>query len=277
MSSTLVTPSPASTDDGPASAELHRLLAAQRVAFFADPFPGANGQMCISVDYTLVARTDLDAFVGHAEDMFADDLAGYANSPDCAGIITERHLERIESMLDEVHKSDACVVQLGGAGNRSTPRLPLSLVIDSPVDLRIMQEEIFGPILPVVTHDDLDAALAGINAGERPLGLYVYSDDAVVADHVLDRTTSGGVCINVCALQGALPSLGFGGIGNSGTGRHHGIDGFREFSNPRGVVVRGTDDIADAFLPPNGSLAEAVVEGAFAATSGSDAPAHDAR
>ena len=234
-----------------------------------------NGQMCISVDYTLVPRVDLDAFVGHAEEMFAGDLAQYATSPDCAGMITERHLDRIEAMLDQARDAGARVVQLGGDGDRSTRQLPLSLVVDPPDGLRILQEEIFGPILPVVAYDDLDEAIAIVNAGERPLGLYVYSNDSDVADHVLANTTSGGACVNVCALQGALPSLGFGGIGNSGTGRHHGIDGFREFSNPRGVVVRGTDDVADAFLPPYGPLARAVVDGAFAAATGSDAPVAD--
>ena len=234
-----------------------------------------NGQMCISVDYTLVPRVDLDAFVGYAEEMFAGDLAGYATSLDCAGMITERHLERIEAMVDEARDAGARIVQLGGDGDRSTRQLPLSLVVDPPAGLRILQEEIFGPILPVVAYDVLDEAIAFVNAGERPLGLYVYSDNADVADRVLANTTSGGACVNVAALQGALPSLGFGGIGNSGTGRHHGIDGFREFSNPRGVVVRGINDVADAFLPPYGPLAHAVVDGAFAAATGSAAPVAD--
>ena len=130
-----------------------------------------------------------------------------------------------------------------------------------------MQEEVFGPILPVIPYDDLGEALAEVNAGERPLGLYVYSKDAEVAEGVLRQTTSGGACINICALQGALPSLGFGGIGQSGSGRHHGIEGFREFSNPRGVVVRGTGDLADAFLPPYGPAAQAIVSSVFDAAA----------
>jgi coniferyl-aldehyde dehydrogenase len=127
-----------------------------------------------------------------------------------------------------------------------------------------MKEEVFGPILPVIPYDDLTEAVAEVNAGERPLGLYVYSKDSDVAERVLRQTTSGGACVNICALQGALPSLGFGGIGQSGSGRHHGIEGFREFSNPRGVVVRGTGDLADAFLPPYGATAQAIVDAVFA-------------
>ena len=141
----------------------------------------------------------------------------------------------------------------------------MSLVIDPAPDLRIMQEEIFGPILPVVPYDDLDAVIAGINAGERPLGLYVFGDDAALTRDVLDRTHSGGACVNTCAVQGALPSLGFGGSGMSGMGRHHGIEGFREFSNQRGVVIRGEGDMIAAFYAPYtkaAGLVDAVLSGA---------------
>jgi coniferyl-aldehyde dehydrogenase len=222
-----------------------------------------NGQMCISVDYALVPRAQIADFVAHAERYLTDELPGYASSADCTGIITERHLERITAMVEEARAAGAQVISLGGAGDPATRRLPLVLVVDPPGDLRIMQEEVFGPILPVIPYDDLDEALAGINAGERPLGLYVYSKDPQVAEDVLRQTTSGGACVNVCAVQGALPSLGFGGVGQSGTGRHHGIDGFREFSNPRGVVVRGTGDLADAFLPPYAGAAQAIVSSIF--------------
>jgi coniferyl-aldehyde dehydrogenase len=232
-----------------------------------------NGQMCISVDYVLVPRTHVEAFLTHAEAYVTDELPGYTSSADCTGIITERHLDRIVGMVEQAQASGARVVTLGGEADQETRRLPLVLVVDPPKDLRIMTEEIFGPILPVISYDDLDVTLSELNAGERPLGLYVYSKDPEVAEHVLTQTTSGGACINVCALQGTLPSLGFGGIGQSGSGRHHGHDGFREFSNPRGVVVRGTGDLADAFLPPYGPLAQAVVDGAYAAAAASSAAA----
>jgi acyl-CoA reductase-like NAD-dependent aldehyde dehydrogenase len=224
-----------------------------------------NGQMCISVDYALVPRAQVDAFVAHAEQYLTGELPDYASSADCTGIITERHLERIVTMVDEARAAGARVVSLGGEGDLATRRMPLVLVIDPPKDLRIMQEEIFGPILPVIPYDDLDEALAEVNAGERPLGLYVFSKDTGVAEHVLRQTTSGGACVNICAVQGALPSLGFGGVGQSGSGRHHGIEGFREFSNPRGVVVRGTGDLADAFLPPYGPAAQAIVDSVLGA------------
>jgi coniferyl-aldehyde dehydrogenase len=235
-----------------------------------------NGQMCISVDYVLVPRGQVDDFVRHTSDYLTTELPGYASSADCTGIITERHLDRITAMVDEARDAGARVVSLGGEGDPATRRLPLTLVVDPPQSLRIMREEVFGPILPVIPYDDLSAALAGINAGERPLGLYVYSQDADLADSVLEQTTSGGACVNVCAVQGALPSLGFGGVGQSGTGRHHGIEGFREFSNPRGVVVRGTGDLADAFLPPYGPVVQAIVDSVFGTAVAAEAAAEAA-
>lgn len=234
-----------------------------------------NGQMCVSVDYALVPRAQLDEFVTHAASYLDGELPGYASTADCTGIITERHSARIGEMLDEATNAGARLVTLGGEGDPATRRLPLTLVIDPPADLRIMREEIFGPILPVIPYDGLDDALAEVNAGERPLGLYVYSKDPRVAEHVLRNTTSGGACVNVCAVQGALPSLGFGGIGRSGHGRHHGVEGFREFSNPRGVVVRGDGDMIDAFLPPYGPLARSIVDSVFGGgtAGGTEAPA----
>jgi coniferyl-aldehyde dehydrogenase len=92
----------------------------------------------------------------------------------------------------------------------------------------------------------------------------------VLVVDVLRRTTSGGACVNICAVQGALPSLGFGGTGQSGYGRHHGIEGFRELSNPCGVIVRGTGDLTDAFLPPYGLAARAVVDSALGGAESAD-------
>ena len=158
---------------------------------------------------------------------------------------------------------DVRALEEGGEVSPDTRQLPMSIVLDPPDDLALMQEEIFGPILPVKAYDELDEAIGHVNAGERPLALYVFSKDEQVADDVLRRTTSGGACVNAAAVHGALPSLPFGGIGQSGSGRHHGIEGFREFSNPRGVFVRGEGDLLEAFAPPYGATAQAVVGAAF--------------
>lgn len=225
-----------------------------------------NGQMCISVDYVLVPRASVDAFVALAKDFMQTSVADYSKQADCTGIISERHLDRLLGMAQQARDAGYDVVDLerDGTVDRATRRMPLSLVVNAGDELDVMREEIFGPLLPVIGYDSLDAAIARVNEGERPLGLYVFGKDASVTDRVLAETTSGGACVNVCAMQGALPSLGFGGSGTSGMGRHHGIEGFREFSNPRGVVVRGTTgDLVGAFGPPYATAA-AIADAAFA-------------
>lgn len=224
-----------------------------------------SGQMCISVDYALVPRAELDQFVDQAQAFMSQAAPGYSTGPDCTGIITSGHFDRLHAMLVEAEQSQTLIVVLEEAPTKDAQarRMPLSLVIDPPPHLRLMRQEIFGPILPVVPYDDIDQAIAQINAGERPLGLYVFGDDPAQTDHVLSNTSSGGAAVNTCALQGGLPSLAFGGSGNSGMGRHHGVEGFREFSNPRGIVVRGQEpDHIDAFYAPY-SKATAMVDAAL--------------
>ncbi len=225
-----------------------------------------NGQMCISVDYCLVPRGRLEEFAELAAAHVRDAMTGYAASESCTGIISNRHLERIQGLLDEARSRGCDVRELEPAGEVDPNRrqLPIALLIDPPEDLALMQEEIFGPILPVKAYDELDQAVAYVNEGERPLALYVFAKDAGTADEVLRRTSSGGACVNTAAVHGALPSLPFGGIGQSGAGRHHGLEGFREFSNLRGVFVRGEGDMIEAFMPPYGPAAQAVVDSALA-------------
>lgn len=228
-----------------------------------------NGQMCITVDYCLVPRDQIEDFATLAADYVRDAMPGFCTSADCTGIISGRHLDRIERLLDDARAAGADVRALEESGDvdPAARQLPLSLILDPPDDIALMREEIFGPILPIKAYDDLDEAIDHVNSGERPLGLYVFAKDEAVADDVLRRTTSGGACVNAAAVHGALPSLPFGGIGQSGTGRHHGVEGFREFSNLRGVFVRGEGDLIEAFMPPYGATAQAVVDAAFAGAS----------
>ena len=210
-----------------------------------------NGQMCVSVDHAFVHRDELETFIDLAKSHMAQVAPGHSRSEDCTGIISDRHFDRLQGMLDEAAAWQTRLVRLDPSGetDRASRRMPLTIAVDPASDLALMQEEIFGPILPVIPYDDIDGVVDLINDGERPLGLYLFADRRM-ADVLVARTHSGGVAINGCAMQSALPSLGFGGSGASGMGRHHGVDGFREFSNPRGVVVRGEGDLVDAFFPP---------------------------
>jgi coniferyl-aldehyde dehydrogenase len=200
----------------------------------------------------MVPRGEVGRFIEEAKAFMARAAPDYSRGPDCTGIISPRHLDRLNEMLAEARERQVKIIDLeeGGVCDPATRRMPMSLALDPPEDSRLMREEIFGPILPVVPYDNLDQAIDRVNAGERPLALYVFGDDLARARYVLDSTTSGGAAINTCAAQSALPSLGFGGSGSSGMGRHHGIEGFREFSNQRGVVTRGSGDIFDHFYVP---------------------------
>jgi coniferyl-aldehyde dehydrogenase len=212
-----------------------------------------------------VPRWRLEEFADIAATHAREAMPGYCTSESCTGIISIRHLERIEQLLDEARASGADVRPLEDSAevDSAARQLPMSLVIDPPSDLGLMQEEIFGPILPVKAYDAIDDAIDYVNACERPLALYVFSKDAELANDVLRRTTSGGACVNSAAVHGALASLPFGGSGQSGSGRHHGLEGFREFSNLRGVFVRGGGDMIEAFAPPYGPQAQAVADAAF--------------
>ncbi len=228
-----------------------------------------NGQMCISVDYCLVPRERMEEFASLAADHVRESMPGYSRSEGCTGIISARHVERLERLLADARDRgcDLRPLEAGQDVDPQTRQMPMTLVIDPPEDLALMQEEIFGPILPVKAYDHIDEAIGLVNAGERPLALYAFAQDEAVSDDVLRRTTSGGACVNSAAVHGALPSLPFGGTGHSGSGRHHGIEGFREFSNQRAVFVRGEGDMIEAFAPPYGPMAEAVVNGAFGGTA----------
>lgn len=224
-----------------------------------------NGQMCISVDYCLVPRERVEEFAALAERFAHESMPDYCSSESCTGIISARHLERIESLLDEARRRGCDVRPLEDvpAADPESRQLPITLVVDPPDDLALMREEIFGPVLPVRAYDELDDAVRFVNEGERPLALYVFSRDAAVGEEVLRRTSSGGACVNCAAVHGALPTLPFGGIGQSGSGRHHGVEGFREFSNMRAVFLRGEGDMLEAFAPPYGAAAQAIADAAF--------------
>lgn len=219
-----------------------------------------NGQMCVSVDHCFVPRAELDNFARMASEFMAAAMPGYARSPACTGIVSDRHLDRIAAMLAEADERNVRVVTLETEGkvDRKSRQMPLSLVLDPPADLRMMREEIFGPILPIVPYDNVEEVIERINANDRPLGVYVMGTDVPVIEHILGETLSGGAAVNVAAVQAGLKDLGFGGVGMSGMGRHHGIDGFREFSNQRGFVVRGEGPHFDAFVSPAQNAAELV-------------------
>ncbi len=218
-----------------------------------------NGQMCVAPDYVLAPRAKIADFVDHARAYVAEIAPDYADSDDVTGIIADRHIARIEGLLESVGADGTEIVTLGADSQTNGRRMPLRLVIDPSLESELMQEEIFGPVLPIVPYDTLEEAVGYIARNERPLGVYAFTQDEALKTRLLSDTHSGGVTFNGCAFQAAQPNIGFGGSGLSGYGRHHGIEGFREFTNPRGVVDLDPDSLALNIAPPYGDVATALL------------------
>jgi coniferyl-aldehyde dehydrogenase len=218
-----------------------------------------SGQVCINTDYVLCPEASLERVIGMFTEAWARMFPGFVESTSATGIINERHYDRLVGYLAEATERGARIIALGDERPlRARRTIPLTLVIDPPPDLKLMQEEIFGPILPIVTYRSIDDAIRYVNERERPLALYVFTDDPATADLVLGRTTSGGACVNAISTHASLPSLPFGGIGNSGMGAHHAFEGFQTFSHARSVFRRGTMNAWEMMRPPWGEPLAAV-------------------
>ena len=219
-----------------------------------------HGQMCISDDYCLVPRAALDSFAGLVVDFWREHFAADGGAGSSCGIITDRHVGRLSALVADARERGAAVIQVGPDPEPGSRRMPLYVVVDPPVDCALMGEEIFGPILPILPYDSLDDVVAQVGRGGHPLALYVFTDDPSFVAELARRTRSGGVAINSVAGHAVLPSLGFGGVGASGMGRHHGQDGFRELSNSRGYFALGSGSVTDAMTPPYGPQTRALLD-----------------
>ena len=186
------------------------------------------GQTCIAPDYVLVPQDRVDGFV----DAYRQAVLGFyptlADNPDYTAIISERQLARLEHLQTDATEKGARLITLYANGQGR--RMPHALLLEVNDDMQVMQDEIFGPLLPVVAYRTLDEALAYINSRPRPLALYYFGYNKAEQERVIETTHSGGVSINETLLQVAIDDLPFGGIGHSGMGRYHGHEGFLTFS-----------------------------------------------
>ncbi len=209
------------------------------------------GQTCLAPDYVLVdaAVHDalLDALVQCVARFYGDDPA---QSPDFGRIINERHHARVVGLLDG-GGTPVC----GGQWSAEERYIAPTVLRDVPEEAQVLQEEIFGPLLPVLPVADMDAAIDYVNARPHPLALYLFTRDAALRDRVLGSTQSGGACVNDTVSHAGVPDLPFGGVGDSGMGAYHGQVGFDEFSHLRGVVVRTPRlDVPLRYPPYEGKL-----------------------
>ena len=220
------------------------------------------GQTCIAPDYVLVPRAERDAFVQALREEIAARYPQLDGNPDYTRIVNPAQYRRLRDWLDEASARGARVLALRDidpARADSERLIAPTLVMDAPADCRLMREEIFGPILPLLAYDGFDEALAYVNAHDRPLAVYHFDMDRARIERVLERTISGGVCINDTVLHIAQSSLPFGGVGPSGMGAYHGHEGFLAFSKRKPVFRQARWSSMALFKPPYRALADRLV------------------
>jgi coniferyl-aldehyde dehydrogenase len=217
------------------------------------------GQTCIAPDYVLMPQTMIAPFVAEMQKYVSRRYADLAANPDYTSIVNAAQYARLKSYLDQAHAAGAKIVELadGDAGKRI---LPPTLVLDARDDLALMQDEIFGPILPLVAVDSVDAAIDYVNARPRPLALYHFDNDRARTERVLERTIAGGVTVNDTVLHFAQNELPFGGVGPSGMGHYHGREGFLAFSKQKPVLFQARFSGMALARPPYRRLADLLVK-----------------
>jgi coniferyl-aldehyde dehydrogenase len=206
------------------------------------------GQVCLAPDYLLVPRAKEQRVIAEIQQAVARLYPKLLDNQDYTSVIDARHRERLQGLVDDAKARGAEVIEVNpgredfaaAGGNK----MPLYLLRNVPPEARVMREEIFGPLLPIVTYERTDDAVAYVNAHERPLAVYYFGEDPEEERRVLDRTISGGATVNDVVFHALAEDLPFGGIGPSGMGSYHGFDGFKTFSHAKAVYRQPKLDIA---------------------------------
>ncbi len=232
-------------------------IAARRIAW--TKFTN-TGQTCIAPDYLLVHESKKEALLKllekYTRQFFGENVK---NSPDYARMVNPRHFERVKSYLEDATAKGATLA-IGGETDSTQNFIAPTVLTDVPLHSKVMDEEIFGPILPMLTFKNLPQALDLINAKERPLALYIYSKNQKNIDFILQQTRSGDVAINHSGLHFFNNDLPFGGINNSGIGKAHGWFGFEAFSNAKGVFRQTLPSALELLFPPYNNFKQKMID-----------------
>ncbi len=213
------------------------------------------GQICLAPDYVMVPKDKVDEFVDEATRATETMFPTLRDNPDYTSVVNQRHFDRLNDYLDDARKKGAKIVEINPQNEDFTQqphhKIPPTIIVEPEDDLKVMQEEIFGPILPVKSYETMDDAIAYVNDHERPLGLYYFGKDKAEENKVVTRTTSGGVSVNDVLSHIQQDDAPFGGVGPSGTGSYHGWEGFVNFSHAK-TVFRQTpvEFLAGILRPP---------------------------
>jgi acyl-CoA reductase-like NAD-dependent aldehyde dehydrogenase len=222
-----------------------------------------SGQTCIAPDYVLVPIEKRETFIDELRKAVARMAPSIADNPDYTCVVNDRHYRRLVGYLDEARAKGARVIEVNPRGetlDAAQRKLPLTLVVEPDDALRVMQDEIFGPILPIKAYTSIEEAFAFINDRPRPLALYYFSDDKDETERVLHETIAGGVTVNDAMLHVGQPGLPFGGVGASGMGAYHGRWGFDTFTRMKPVFHQAKVNGGALIRPPYGRVLDAALK-----------------
>ena len=216
------------------------------------------GQICLAPDYLMVAKDQEDDVIENVKTGVSSMYPTMLHNDDYTSVVNGRNYERLQGYLDDAKEKGAELIEVNPAGEdfagSNGNKMPLTIVRNVNDDMKVMQDEIFGPILPVMTYETMDEAIDYVNDHDRPLGLYYFGKDKAEESKVLSKTISGGATVNDVIFHNAMEDLPFGGIGPSGMGNYHGADGFKTFSHMRAIYRQPGMDVAGmaGFKPPYG-------------------------
>ncbi|GAA4768118.1 coniferyl aldehyde dehydrogenase [Novosphingobium ginsenosidimutans] len=216
------------------------------------------GQICLAPDYMIVPQELEERAIGAVSNAVSAMYPTLLNNEDYTSVVNARHRDRIQGLIDDAKAKGAEAIEIN-PGNEDFSasnghKMPLTILRNVDDDMKVMQDEIFGPVLPIKTYKAIDEAIDYINAHDRPLGLYYFGEDARERERVLTRTISGGVTVNDVVMHVSIDDLPFGGVGPSGMGSYHGPEGFKTFSHARSVYTQPKFDLAKlaGLKPPYG-------------------------
>ena len=214
------------------------------------------GQICLAPDYVMLPTEDRDQFVSELTAAVSDLYPSIKDNEDYTSIVNKRHYDRLNGYIEDAETKGATVVPINPADEDFTQqehhKIPPTLILDPTDDMAVMQDEIFGPLLPVKTYDHVGETIDYVNDHDRPLGLYYFGADGSEKEQVLSHTTSGGVTVNDVIMHISHEDLPFGGVGPSGMGAYHGFDGFKTFSHAKAVYEQSSlvSRLAKTMQPP---------------------------
>ncbi|MGI5309574.1 coniferyl aldehyde dehydrogenase [Rheinheimera sp. WS51] len=210
------------------------------------------GQTCVAPDYVLLPRQQLDTFIQQAQRCFEQFYPRGVRGEDYSAVINQQQFSRLQAYLTEAANKQAEIISLDKQNwqQASQQKLAPQLVINAPLDCAVWQQEIFGPILPIMLYDTIEQAIEFINQQPRPLALYLFSSNKTLQQQIMQQTHAGGVCINDTLMHVGQDDLPFGGIGPSGMGAYHGEAGFLTFSHQKAIHKKGRFSSGSFIYPP---------------------------